>query len=59
LALQVVGGVILGVFAQALAVVIVIGYVMPWLGLRLLDMARDVAALDLPAQVGRVLAGLL
>jgi len=55
LALQVVGGVILGVAAQALAVVVVIGYVMPWLGFDLLDMARTVAAWDLP---GKLIAGM-
>jgi hypothetical protein len=52
LTLQVVGGVILGVAAQALLVVGLIRYVMPWAGLGLLDMARAVAAFDLPARVG-------
>jgi hypothetical protein len=31
---------------------VIIGYVMPFLGLHLLDMARGVAALNLPARVG-------
>jgi hypothetical protein len=30
------------------------GYVMPFFGLELLDMARDVAALNLPARVGQL-----
>jgi hypothetical protein len=29
----------------------VFGYVMPWLGLELLDMARAVAAFDLPRKL--------
>ena len=33
-------------------VVVIIGYVMPFFGLELLDMARDVAAFNLPARVG-------
>jgi hypothetical protein len=31
--------------------VVIIGYLMPWLGLGLLDMASDVAAFNLPARV--------
>jgi hypothetical protein len=30
----------------------IIGYVMPSFGLELLDMARDVAAFNMPARVG-------
>jgi hypothetical protein len=30
------------------------GYVMPFFGLELLDMARDVAAFNLPARVGQL-----
>ena len=52
LTLQVVGGVILGVAAQALLAVGLIRYVMPQAGLGLLDLARTVAAFDLPARVG-------
>jgi hypothetical protein len=52
LTLQVVGGVILGVAAQALLAAGLIRYVMPWAGLGLLDMARAVADFDLPARVG-------
>jgi hypothetical protein len=58
LTLQIVVGVILGVAAQALLVVVVIGYVMPWLGLGLLDMARDVAAFNLPLRIGQPFAGI-
>jgi hypothetical protein len=52
LTLQVAGGVFLGVAAQALLAVGLIRYIMPWAGLGLLDMARAVAAFDLPARVG-------
>ena len=47
-------GAALGMAAQALLVVIIIGYVMPFFGLELLDMARDVAALNPPARVGQL-----
>jgi hypothetical protein len=59
LTLQVVMGAILGIAAQALLIVGVIGYVMPWLGLGLLDMARDVAAFNLPLRIGQFFAGIL
>jgi hypothetical protein len=58
LTLQIAVGAILGVAAQALLVVGVIGYVMPWLGLGLLDMARDVAAFNLPLRIGQLFAGI-
>ena len=58
LTLQIVVGAILGVAAQALLVVVVIGYVMPWLGLGLLDLARDVAAFNLPLRIGQLFAGM-
>jgi hypothetical protein len=51
LTLQVAGGVILGIAAQVLLAVGLMRYVMPWAGLGLLDMARAVAAFDLPARV--------
>jgi hypothetical protein len=35
---------------------VLIGYVMPFFGLELLGMARDVAAFNLPARVGQLLA---
>jgi len=53
--LQLVGGAILGIVVQFALVYAVFGYVMPWLGLELLDMARAVAAFDLP---GKLIAGL-
>ena len=49
-------GAALGIAAQAFLVVVVIGYVMPLFGLELLDMARDVAAFNLPARVGHLFA---
>jgi hypothetical protein len=51
---QVAIGAALGIAAQAFLVVVIIGYVMPWLGLGLFDMARDVAAFNLPAQMGQL-----
>jgi hypothetical protein len=54
LTLQVAGGVILGVAAQALLAIALIVYVMPWLGLGLLDLARDVAAFDLPTRLWKL-----
>jgi hypothetical protein len=52
---QVALGGALGIAAQALLVVVIIGYVMPFFGLELLDMARDVAAFNLPARMGQLL----
>jgi len=52
---QVAAGAALGVVAQVLLVVVMIGYVMPLFGLELLDMARDVVAFDLPGRVGQLL----
>jgi hypothetical protein len=51
LTLQLVGGAILGIVVQFGLVYAVFGYVMPWFGLELLDMARAVAAWDLPEKV--------
>jgi hypothetical protein len=48
---QLAGGVLLGIAAQALLVVVIIGHVMPWLGLGLLDMARELSAFNLPGQL--------
>jgi hypothetical protein len=45
-------GGVLGTAAQAILIVAIVGYVMPFFGLKLLHMARDVAAFDLPARVG-------
>jgi hypothetical protein len=36
---------------------VVIVYIMPPFGLGLLDMARDIAVLDLPARIGRLFIG--
>jgi hypothetical protein len=51
---QVAIGAALGIEAQAFLAVGIIDYVMPWLGLGLLNMASDVAAFNLPAQVGQL-----
>jgi hypothetical protein len=51
---QVAAGAALGIAAQAFLVVVIIGYVMPWLGGELLDMARDVADFNLPGRVGQL-----
>jgi hypothetical protein len=44
-------GGLLGTAAQAFLAYVVIGIVLPWFGLDLLDLARAVAALDLPGHV--------
>lgn len=54
LTLQTVGGAILGIAAQVLLAVGIIGYVMPFFGLELLDMARDVVDFNLPARAGQL-----
>ena len=51
---QVAAGAAFGIAAQALLAVGIIGYVMPLFGLELVNMARDVAALNLPARVGQL-----
>jgi hypothetical protein len=51
---QVLLGTVLGIAAQLFLIVVIIGYVMPFFGLELLDMARDVAAFNLPARVGQL-----
>jgi hypothetical protein len=47
----------LGVAAQALLAIGIIGYVLPWLGLHLLDVARDITDFNLPDQVWALLNG--
>jgi hypothetical protein len=47
-------GTALGIAAQALLGVVIIGYIMPLFGLELLDMVCDVAAFNLPARVGQL-----
>ena len=51
---QVALGAALGIAAQVLLAVVIIGYIMPFFGLELLDMARGVAAFNLPARVGNL-----
>jgi hypothetical protein len=51
---QIAAGAVLGIAAQVSLVVAIIGYVMPFFGLEFLDMARDVAAFNLPARVGQL-----
>jgi hypothetical protein len=51
LTIQAAGGIILGIAAQALLAVGLILYVMPAAGLELLNLARNVAAFDLPAKI--------
>ena len=48
-------GFFLGVVIQALQTAGMIGFAMPWLGLELLDVARDVATFNLPARMGQLL----
>jgi hypothetical protein len=56
---QIFAGVALGIAAQAFLAWGLIFHVMPWIGLDLLDMARAVAAFDLPARIGQLFAGYL
>jgi hypothetical protein len=51
LTLQLVGGAILGIVVQFTLVYAVFWHVMPWMGLELLDMARALAAWDLPGKL--------
>jgi hypothetical protein len=48
---QVAAGAALGIAAQGFLIVVIIGHVMPFFALELLDMAREVAAFNLPARV--------
>jgi len=52
-AARVAAGTALGIAAQVVLVWVIIGHVMPFFGLELLDMARDVAAFNLPARVAQ------
>ena len=52
---QVAAGAALGIAAQVFLVVVIIGYIMPWVGSDLLGIARDVTAFNLPARVGHLL----
>ena len=51
---QVAAGTALGIAAQVFLVWVIIGHVMPLFGLEWLDMARGVAAFNLPARVGQL-----
>jgi hypothetical protein len=51
---QIAAGAALGIAAQAFLVWIIIGHVMPFFGLELLDMAQGVADFNLPARVGQL-----
>jgi hypothetical protein len=55
---QMYSGAFLGIAAQAFLAWGLIFHVMPWVGLDLLDMARAVAAFDLPARVSQLFIGL-
>ncbi len=59
LTVQMFAGAVLGIAAQAFLAWGLIFHVMPWIGLDLLDMARAVAAFDLPARVAQLFAGSL
>jgi hypothetical protein len=47
-------GMALGIAAQAFLVVVIIGYIMLFFGLELLDLAREVAVFNLPARVAHL-----
>ena len=51
---QIAAGTALGILAQVFLVWAIIGHVMPFFGLELLGVARDVAAFNLPARVGHL-----
>ncbi len=57
LTVQIFAGAFLGIAAQAFLAWGLIFHVMPWIGLDLLDMARAVAAFDLPMRVAQLFAG--
>ena len=48
------GGAALGIAAQGFLVWVIIGHIMSFFGLELLDMAEGVAAFNLPARVGQL-----
>jgi len=50
-------GVGLGVAAQAVLAIGIVGYVLPWLGLHILDVARDIADFNLPERVWALFTG--
>src|SRR5262249_27427453 len=54
LSCQGVAGALLGVAAPAFLAIGVIFYILPWMGIELLDTARNVAAFDVPMRVLRL-----
>jgi hypothetical protein len=56
---QIVAGAALGIAAQVLLAVGVIRYVMPFFGMELLGIARDVAAFNLPMRTWQLFGHLL
>jgi hypothetical protein len=56
---QVAAGTALGIAAQVFLVWVILGHVMPFFGLELLDIARDVTAFNLPARVGQLFGATL
>ena len=54
LTVQVFLGALLGIAAQAFLAIGVLFYVLPWMGIELLDTARAVAEFDLPMRVLRL-----
>jgi hypothetical protein len=59
LTVQMFAGAGLGIAAQAFLAWGLIFHIMPWIGLDLLDMARAVAAFDLPMQLWQIFARIL
>ena len=55
---QVAAGAALGIAAQVFLVWVIIGHVMTFFGLVLLDMAQGIADFNLPARVGQLLGGI-
>jgi len=56
LAAQTVIGAFFLLLAQAILLVGIIGYIMPWLGWGILDLVRTVAAFNLPSRLFRLLS---
>jgi hypothetical protein len=56
---QMFAGAFLGIVAQAFLVWGLIFHLMPWIGLDLLHVAHATAAFDLPARLGKLVAGTL
>jgi len=50
-------GILLGVAAQAILAIDIIGYVLPWLGLHILNVARDITDFNLPEQAWTLIIG--